>query len=751
MRNRKDEAVRRQLHSLFNLGTIRELTDGQLIERFSTGHGEAAELAFAALVERHGAMVMRACRARLGDLHDAHDAFQATFLILVEKADRLWVQDSLGPWLHQVAVRTARCARKSAARRRRRERRMAQSESRPPGDALAHDVAPLLHEEIDRLPERYRIPIVLCDLEGHSCEQAARLMGRPVGTVKSWRSRGRERLRDSLIRRGLAPSMALGMLLSDDAARGAVSESLAAGMAAGTASATARTLVKGVLMTMIFGKIRVVAALVLTLGVVTGGLGVAAVGPDEKTDPPGMSGPHLEEGKVPSEKADPHGVATARREDGPFDEADPFGIALPRQDKDLAETANGAWELTLREALLLALRNTENILEIRPDPNKPSRPGYAIIRIEDRAHFQKFRGELMAYLRSVEQNYWSLMQQRSELAAIRRAIKLTESALAWANAEFNAGRVDNTNSGKAEVLLAQLRDIGSSRSSDLKGIESRLRNMIGLSLEDKRSIIPATRASVEPVKTTWERCLLAMQENQPDILLQKLRLQDLARAGDDANAHVRQKEETYAASVRQQTKRSLARFYRELAASYHLYRSKYAMRCEREAQLEAQRVGVEENRRDGFNFDVYLSEISRYVDSVATESNALTAYNVSIVSLEEMQGTLLDHQGITLVDEKKVNPTSTGDFLSQLRLRNAPEPVKPIVPAAFAGRPANQGAEQAGAKAKAEVKTEAKVVDHDGKTMTFRFTLGNGPKPLELRGSFTIAPARDQPAESPAP
>ena len=121
----KDGAVLRQLRTLFNVGTVRELTDGQLLERFATDRGESAELAFAVLVERHGPMVLRVCRGVLNDPHDTQDAFQATFLVLVRKARALWVRDSLGPWLHQVAYRTASCARSTAARRRRHERRAA--------------------------------------------------------------------------------------------------------------------------------------------------------------------------------------------------------------------------------------------------------------------------------------------------------------------------------------------------------------------------------------------------------------------------------------------------------------------------------------------------------------------------------------------------------------------------------------------------------------------------------------------------
>ncbi len=201
----KHRAVPGQLRTLFHLGAVGELTDGQLLERFATDRGEAAELAFAVLVERHGPMVLRACRGLLHDPHDAQDAFQATFLVLVKRARGLWVRDSLGPWLHQVACRTAACARASAARRRRLERQAAAvaATSRPRPD---HELERLLHEEIDRLPEPYRAPVVLCDIEGRTHEQAARHLGWPVGTVKSRLSRAHGRLRDRLTRRGLAPA-----------------------------------------------------------------------------------------------------------------------------------------------------------------------------------------------------------------------------------------------------------------------------------------------------------------------------------------------------------------------------------------------------------------------------------------------------------------------------------------------------------------------------------------------------------------
>ena len=120
------------MHTLFRVGTIGGLTDGKLLEWYTSRGDEAAELAFAALVERHGPMVLRVCRAILRDEHEAHDAFQATFLVLVRRARSLWVRDSLGPWLHQVAYRVAHGARTAAARRRRHERKAAELGPRLP-------------------------------------------------------------------------------------------------------------------------------------------------------------------------------------------------------------------------------------------------------------------------------------------------------------------------------------------------------------------------------------------------------------------------------------------------------------------------------------------------------------------------------------------------------------------------------------------------------------------------------------------
>ena len=292
----KNGAVVRQLRTLFDLGTIRDLTDGQLLERFATGDGEPAELAFAALVERHGPMVLRVCRGVLTDPHDTQDAFQATFLVLVKKGRGLWVRDSLGPWLHQVAFRTATCARVAAARRCRHERCAA--ELRKETRVEVHDdLARVLHEEIERLPEHFRAPLVLCDLQGRSHEQAARHLGWPVGTVKSRQARGRERLRARLRRRGVAPQVAsLAAALRPGEALVLISPTLVeTTTTAAVKFFTSRTIVpssavslaRGVVRSMSITKWLKVASVSLVLGVTGSGAGLLAqrTGSDARTQP----------------------------------------------------------------------------------------------------------------------------------------------------------------------------------------------------------------------------------------------------------------------------------------------------------------------------------------------------------------------------------------------------------------------------------------------------------------------------------
>ena len=202
--------VGQQLESLWAAGTITGLTDAQLLKQFveASERDGTAEAAFRELINRHAGMVLGVCRQILGRRDDVDDAFQATFLVLVRKARSIEVGDSLAPWLCSVAYRTAQRARADAARSPSTGVEKLEKLAGPAtDDAFRFDLRPLLHEELNRLPDKFRDPIVLCHLEGKSHEEAAQLLHWPVGTLSSRLSRGRRLLRSRLERRGVtAPS-----------------------------------------------------------------------------------------------------------------------------------------------------------------------------------------------------------------------------------------------------------------------------------------------------------------------------------------------------------------------------------------------------------------------------------------------------------------------------------------------------------------------------------------------------------------
>jgi RNA polymerase sigma factor (sigma-70 family) len=157
----------RFLETLFSAGTACGLTDAELLERFVARHDETAEAAFETLVLRHGSMVFDISLKILGNTHDAQDAFQATFLILATRASSIMRRGSVASWLHAVALRVARRARSDGDRRKAREKQIAekaQSEVDPSTQENGHDFE-MLHDEVERLPRKYRQVVVLCYLE----------------------------------------------------------------------------------------------------------------------------------------------------------------------------------------------------------------------------------------------------------------------------------------------------------------------------------------------------------------------------------------------------------------------------------------------------------------------------------------------------------------------------------------------------------------------------------------------------------
>jgi RNA polymerase sigma factor (sigma-70 family) len=275
------------------------IADGPLLESFITRTDEAA---FAALVRRHGPMVLGVCHRILRNFHDAEDAFQATFLVLARKASSVQPRERVANWLHGVAYRTALKARTLKARRQARE---THATPMPEPQVTSHDHWPdlqrLLDQELKRLPETYRLPVVLCDLEGKSIKEATRQLGWPQGTLAGRLARARKMLARRLTQRGVTISGgALAAVLSEQAAPACVPNLLACstikaatacaagqGTTAGIVSVDVIALMEGVLNSMMLTKIKSTTAALLVLGMLAlgGGLLGQNMTPTNKEQP----------------------------------------------------------------------------------------------------------------------------------------------------------------------------------------------------------------------------------------------------------------------------------------------------------------------------------------------------------------------------------------------------------------------------------------------------------------------------------
>jgi RNA polymerase sigma factor (sigma-70 family) len=184
----------RQLRRLADEQAGHDLSDAALLQRFRAGR---EEVAFALLVQRHGPMVLGVCRRVLGDRHEAEDAFQATFLVLLRRAGAIHRREALGGWLHRVAYRVAARARDGLARRRTADLRAPLPAASPdPADVTAWaELRRALEDELHRLPAKYRVPLVLCCLEGKTHEQAGRELRWPKSSVTARLDRARQLLR----------------------------------------------------------------------------------------------------------------------------------------------------------------------------------------------------------------------------------------------------------------------------------------------------------------------------------------------------------------------------------------------------------------------------------------------------------------------------------------------------------------------------------------------------------------------------
>jgi RNA polymerase sigma factor (sigma-70 family) len=268
--------------------SVRQLSDHHLLQQFSDQQDEAA---FGTLLRRHGPTVLDVCRSVLGNEADAEDAFQATFLILVRKAPSIRKTASVGSWLHGVAYRTALKARLQSATRQKKEARAPARQVSEADDVTWREVRQVLHQELSGLAERYRVPLVLCYLEGKTQDAAAAQLGLATSTLKERLERGRSLLRARLVRRGLGPAAVLLATAWPSAttsaclpatlvsSTGKAANLFAAGQAAAVPVKVA-ALTEGVLRAMLVTKLRNATAFLVVIALIgTGVIGVALQGP----------------------------------------------------------------------------------------------------------------------------------------------------------------------------------------------------------------------------------------------------------------------------------------------------------------------------------------------------------------------------------------------------------------------------------------------------------------------------------------
>ncbi len=474
------------------------------------------------------------------------------------------------------------------------------------------------------------------------------------------------------------------------------------------------------------------------------------------------------------------------------------------------------WPLTLRDAICIGLDNCEIVrviafgnsgvpvggtmpttLKIGAAANgdKAKVEPIVIARLNADAAVWRIKAELMAHVRSVEQQYWNLAQAHVQLWAADRAVSLAQEVLNREQAELQVGRGTIADVAEAAQRLEQFKLDLVTRTSDVITTERQLRNLLGLPPADNRRIIPITPCTEARIEPDWDSSLAEMLDSQPDVVQQRFlvhiaeaqlltarsglapavnlnaihQLNGLGQQPESGTAMVtweiggtfqmplgmrcplantRQaqyallRSRAYYQQVVHQTTHSLARFFLEIDANYKQFQTAKRLRAAAAQRLDAQRAYYEEGR---ITIDRFLDAISQYATAVATEAQFKTTYNISLVALEEAKGTLLAYDNIVIAERPhRATLTAVAPADADQTGSKDSKPDTQVVTASLAvGKPT--ASDGPAAKPQGPSNTPATATAEKSKTWSFSITIG-GAKPLQITGTIRANDGETAPA-----
>jgi hypothetical protein len=447
-------------------------------------------------------------------------------------------------------------------------------------------------------------------------------------------------------------------------------------------------------------------------------------------------------------------------------------MAAPRAQKRNEVEDHERWPMTLRDAIGIALDSTDHVHVIIPDdgglplggfvPTSTPAAPIVISRVNPEVDACRFKAEVLALVRSVEQQYWNLVLAHAWLKCADQTVKRAREVLVCEEAELSVGRGTIADVAEASQRLEQFTLDWVTRTSDVITTERQLRNLLGLPPTDNRRIIAVTSPVEADTELDWETCFREMSEQQPELVQKKLALGSVppsvverGRANrikfvlSPAQRHHEKDQQTELHQLIRQKTQTLAGMMLAVDTGYEQYQIAKVLREAAARRWDAQRSDYEEGR---ITVPRFLDAISQHAAAVAAESECLATYNIALAALAEAKGTLLADDGIVIAD-LAVSPagstrTPTGKAVDDHQAKTASfEPEKAqgmVVPRIETSRDCPVAAEARDACCQIKTETARTEASAQPKTWTFSISIG-GAKPLQIKGTITAAGA-DQPA-----